>query len=53
MCFVYRKIITGEILSEFLDKKETHLNNHKIEDVNVKSYSSLNVFLQEFLDKLI
>ena len=46
------RIITGEILSEFLDKKETHLNNHKIQDVNVKSYSSLNVFLQEFLDQL-
>ena len=46
------RIITGEILSEFLDKKETHLNNHKIQGCNVKSYSSLNVFLQEFLDQL-
>ena len=46
------RIITGEILSEFLDKKEIHLNNHKIQDVSVKSYSSLNVFLQEFLDQL-
>ena len=46
------RIITGEILSEFLDKKETHLNNHKLQDVSVKSYSSLNVFLQEFLDQL-
>ena len=46
------KIITGEILSEFLDKKETLLNNHEIQELNVKSYSSLNVFLQEFLDQL-
>ena len=46
------RIITGEILSEFLDKKETHLNNHNLQDVSVKSYSSLNVFLQEFLDQL-
>ena len=46
------RIITGEILSEFLDKKEIHVNNHKIQDVSVKSYSSLNVFLQEFLDQL-
>ena len=46
------KIITGEILSEFLDKKETHLNNHNLQNVSVKSYSSLNVFLQEFLDQL-
>ena len=46
------RIITGEILSEFLDKKETHLDNNKIQDLNVKSYSSLNVFLQEFLDQL-
>ena len=46
------RIITGDILSEFLDKKETHVNNHKIQDVRGKSYSSLNVFLQEFLDQL-
>ena len=46
------RIITGEILSEFLDKKEIHLNNHNLQDVSVKSYSSLNVFLQEFLDQL-
>ena len=46
------RIITGEILSEFLDKKETHLNNHNLQNVSVKSYSSLNVFLQEFLDQL-
>ena len=46
------RIITGEILSEFLDKKETHLNNHNLQNVTVKSYSSLNVFLQEFLDQL-
>ena len=48
------KIITGEILSELLDKKETSTmeKDHKIEDTNVKSYSSLNLFLQEFLDKL-
>ena len=46
------RIITGDILSEFLDKKEIHVNNHKIEDVSGKSYSSLNVFLQEFLDQL-
>ena len=46
------RIITGEILSEFIDKKETLLNNHEIQELNVKSYSSLNVFLQEFLDQL-
>ena len=46
------RIITGEILSEFLDKKETHLNNHNLQNLSVKSYSSLNVFLQEFLDQL-
>jgi len=46
------RIITGDILSEFLDKKEIHVKNHKIEDVSGKSYSSLNVFLQEFLDQL-
>jgi two-component system nitrogen regulation response regulator GlnG len=46
------RIITGDILSEFLDKKEIHVNNHKIQDVSGKSYSSLNVFLQEFLDQL-
>ena len=46
------RIITGEFLSEFLDKKETHLNNHNLQNVSVKSYSSLNVFLQEFLDQL-
>ena len=46
------RIITGDILSEFLDKKETHVNNYKIQDVSEKSYSSLNVFLKEFLDQL-
>ena len=46
------RIITGEILSEFIDKKETLFNNHEIQELNVKSYSSLNVFLQEFLDQL-
>ena len=46
------RIITGDILSEFLDKKEIHVNNHKIQDVSEKSYSSLNAFLQEFLDQL-
>ena len=46
------RIITGEILSEFIDKKEILLNNHEIQELNVKSYSSLNVFLQEFLDQL-
>ena len=48
------KIITGEILSELLDKQDTSdmTYNHKTEDINVKSYSSLNLFLQEFLDKL-
>ena len=46
------RIITGEILSEFIDKKEKLLNNHEIQEFNVKSYSSLNVFLQEFLDQL-
>ncbi len=46
------RIITGDILSEFLDKKEINVNNHKIQDVSGKSYSSLNVFLQEFLDQL-
>ena len=48
------KIVTGEILSEFLDKQEKIIleNNFKLEDNNVKSYRSLNVFLEEFLDKL-
>ncbi len=46
------RIITSEILSEFLDKKKTHLNNHSVQNVSVKSYSTLNVFLQEFFDKL-
>ena len=46
------RMITGEILSELLDKKERHVNNRKIQDVRGKSYSSLNVFLQEFLDQL-
>ena len=48
------KIITSEILSELLDKKEKSIleKDHKIEGANVKSYRSLNVFLQEFLDKL-
>ena len=48
------KIITSEILSEFLDKQEMSLleNDYKLEDSNVKSYRSLNVFIKEFLDKL-
>ncbi len=48
------KIVTSDILSEYLDKKEMIIseNNNKLEDNNVKSYLSLNVFLQEFLDKL-
>ncbi len=48
------KIITGEILSKLLDKKEISIveKDHKIEGANVKSYSSLNLFLQEFLDDL-
>ena len=48
------KIVTNDILSEYLDKKEITIseNNNKLEDNNVKSYLSLNVFLQEFLDKL-
>ena len=46
------KIITSDILSELLDKQESHEKNHKLENDNVKSYSSLNVFLQEFLEKL-
>ncbi len=48
------KIVTGEIITEFLDKEEVTISdkNFKLEDDNVKSYRSLNVFLQEFLDKL-
>ncbi len=48
------KIVTGEIISEHLDKQEMLIveDNHKLEGSNVKSYRSLNVFLQEFLDKL-
>ena len=48
------KIITPEILLEYLDKQEKPISdeNYKLEDSNVKSYRSLNVFLQEFLDKL-
>ena len=48
------KVITAEILLEYLDKKEKPISdeNYKLEDSNVKSYRSLNVFLQEFLDKL-
>ena len=49
MCFVYGKNITGDILSEFLDKKEIHVKN-KI-GCNGKSYSSLNVFFR-ILDQL-
>ena len=48
------KIITSEILTELLDKQEMSIveDNYKLEDVNVKSYKSLNVFLEEFLEKL-
>ena len=48
------KIVTGEIITEFLDKEEVTISdkNFKLKDDNVKSYRSLNVFLQEFLDKL-
>ena len=35
---------------ELLDKQEMSIveDNYKLEDVNVKSYKSLNVFLEEF-----
>ena len=48
------KIVNSEILSEFLDKQETVIleKNYKLKDNSVKSYKSLNAFLQEFLDKL-
>ena len=48
------KIITSEILTDLLDKQEMSIveDNYKLEDVNVKSYKSLNVFLEEFLEKL-
>ena len=48
------KIVNSEILSEFLDKQETVIleKNYKLKDKSVKSYKSLNAFLQEFLDKL-
>ena len=48
------RLITGEILSELLDKEEMSVleNNPKLENLNLKSYRSLNVFLQDFLDKL-
>ncbi len=48
------KIITGDILSELLDRQETPNISHdyNVKNIDVKSYSSLNVFLQEFLDKL-
>ena len=37
---------------EQVQEISTLQNDHKIEGTNVKSYRSLNVFLQEFLDKL-
>ena len=45
------KIITGEILSELLDKqdKSDMTYDHKTEDINVKSYSSLNVVSSRIL----
>jgi len=48
------RLITGEILSELLDKEEMSVleNNPKLENLNLKSYRSLNIFLQDFLDKL-
>ena len=48
------KIITDEILSEFLDKENNYISekNFNLENTNVNTYSSLNVFIQEFLDKL-
>ena len=47
------KVITEEIISEFIDKEETSIsNNLNIKNTSIESYRSLNVFLQEFLDKL-
>ena len=48
------KIITEEILSDFLDKEKKPIfeNNFNLENSNVNKYSSLDVFIQEFLDKL-
>ena len=48
------KIITEEILLEFLDKENKSISekNSNLENNNVYTYRSLDVFLQEFLDKL-
>ena len=48
------KLITEEIISEFIDKEEVSISQSNINKQNrgVESYRSLNVFVQEFLDKL-
>ena len=49
-----QKVITEEIISEFIDKEEISIphSNPNIKNSGVESYRSLNVFLQDFLDKL-
>ena len=49
-----QKVITEEIISEFIDKEEISISQSNLNNQNssVESYRSLNVFLQEFLDKL-
>ena len=48
------KVITEEIISQFIDKEEISISqsNLNIQNSGVQSYRSLNVFLQEFLDQL-
>jgi two-component system nitrogen regulation response regulator GlnG len=48
------KIITEEILLEFLDKENnsTLQKNFNLGNINANTYSSLNVFIEEFLDEL-
>ena len=48
------KIITEEILLEFLDKENnsTLQKNFHLGNINANTYSSLNVFIEEFLDEL-
>ena len=49
-----QKVITEEIISKFIDKEEISIShsNPNIQNSGVESYRSLNVFLQDFLDKL-
>tara|TARA_B100000035_G_scaffold182386_1_gene155684 strand:+ start:1795 stop:3234 length:1440 start_codon:yes stop_codon:yes gene_type:complete len=48
------KVINEEIISEFIDKEEAFISQSNLDRENsgFQSYRSLNVFLQEFLDKL-